>query len=376
MRSIDFGKKFLGLALLFVLSSSAVLANTLSEVTINGVDSGYDIVLKTDSSAEMKKIVNSNDKMSIELKNVQASDTLNTVYNNVANIENVTIQPVSKENLKITFKGEDIAKSKIYFQNVKTVLPSANTEQTIELSQPVNSYRPVYNPENFVVEEEDQTSNPQFNEVLTKLNIDKAMLVSVKNMAKGVVKNTKSSTGGFDVNFITITGIFVIAAALLFKPKKGKEKPQKIGLSQTAMNREISLNEDMTEKMQERRNPMMPATAYGMKAYQQSQKNPYMSLNDNSTGVSGIPRRQLSAAKPVMKKPVQKQAVPVKNTVSNTIRAKKPAAVPQKQLEPSDIDSMKFLESITKIYEKNGRNDLAKGLKDNLKKAQMVRPNL
>ena len=40
-------------------------------------------------------------------------------------------------------------------------------------------------------------------------------------------------------------------------------------------------------------------------------------------------------------------------------------------MEPSDLDSMKFLESITKIYEKNGRTDLAKGLKDNLRKAQM-----
>ena len=110
MRSIDLGKKFLGLALCFALSSSVVLANTLSEVQINADEtSGYDIVLKTDSATEMKKVVSDDNKMYIELKNVQASDSLNTVYNNVANIENVTIQPVSKEDLKITFKGEGIA---------------------------------------------------------------------------------------------------------------------------------------------------------------------------------------------------------------------------------------------------------------------------
>ena len=103
MRSIDLGKKFLGLALCFALSSSVVLANTLSEVQINADEtSGYDIVLKTDSATEMKKVVSDDNKMYIELKNVQASDSLNTVYNNVANIENVTIQPVSKEDLKIT----------------------------------------------------------------------------------------------------------------------------------------------------------------------------------------------------------------------------------------------------------------------------------
>src|SRR5699024_3342804 len=109
MRSIDLGKKILGLALFLALSSSAVLANTLSEVQINAAETGYDIVLKTDNAAEMKKVVCSNDKMVIELKNVQASDSLNTIYNNVANIENVTIQPVSKEDLKLTFKGADIA---------------------------------------------------------------------------------------------------------------------------------------------------------------------------------------------------------------------------------------------------------------------------
>ena len=43
MRSIDLGKKFLGLALCFALSSSVVLANTLSEVQINADEaSGYD----------------------------------------------------------------------------------------------------------------------------------------------------------------------------------------------------------------------------------------------------------------------------------------------------------------------------------------------
>ena len=44
----------------------------------------------------------------------------------------------------------------------------------------------------------------------------------------------------------------------------------------------------------------------------------------------------------------------------------------QSTMDTSDMDSMKFLESITKIYEKSGRSDLAKGLKDNLRKAQLA----
>ena len=377
MRSIDLGKKFLGFALFLALSSSAVLANTLSEVQINADETGYDIVLKTDNAAEMKKVISSDDKMYIELKNVQASDSLNTVYNNVANIENVTIQPVSKEDLKITFKGEGISKSKIYFENVKTNSPGSNPqEETIELGKPMNSYTPVYNPSDFV-EEVDQTSNPQVNEVLTKLNIDRAAVVSAKGLIKKVVNKTKNLAGGFDFNITTLVGIIFIAAALFLRPKNKKESSQKIGLSQTNINREVGINEDMASKVPQKLNPMMPASAYGVKAYQQSQKNPYMTANTMTNGISGIPRRPLAHPKPVMKKPVVKQSVPVqnaKNVTNNTIRNQKTVTpVSSKTMEPSDIDSMKFLETITKIYEKNGRNDLAKGLKDNLKKAQMVK---
>ena len=114
--SIKLGKKLTGLALCLALSAAGVYANTLSEVQINAADSGYAIVLKTDSEARMKKVISSPDKMYIELKDVQASDELNTVYNNVANIENVTIQPVSKNDLKITLQGKDISSGKILFE--------------------------------------------------------------------------------------------------------------------------------------------------------------------------------------------------------------------------------------------------------------------
>ena len=37
--------------------------------------------------------------------------------------------------------------------------------------------------------------------------------------------------------------------------------------------------------------------------------------------------------------------------------------------ETSNVDSKKFLEAMTKIYEKNGRADLAQGLRNNINKA-------
>ena len=180
MRSIvKFGTKLSIAALTVLLGISAAGANTLSEVQINADDNGYNIVLKTDEAAQIKKTVSSGDKMTLELKDVEASPELNTVYNNVANIDNVTILPSSKSDIKIVFKGQDISNSKIYFEEAKTTfsLPAAaQKNESIQLNGPVSSYTPVYNPQALAQQEEmdeDQTANPELNEVLTKMHITK-----------------------------------------------------------------------------------------------------------------------------------------------------------------------------------------------------------
>lgn len=401
MRSIaGLSTKILTTGFALALSVSCAMANTLSEIQINAENnangqSGYGIVLKTDEAAHMKKVINSEDKMSIELKNVDVSPSLNTVYNDVANIDNVTVAPTSKNDIKIVFKGKDIASSKVYFETVKTSsVPSVNETQSIQLSGPVSSYTPVYNPESFAVESEDsQTSNPELNEVLTKMHITRSMLVSVKKYTKRALKKAESS----GVNPITAVGIIAIAAAFALRPRKksadnARKRMSGVGLSaaqnRSNLDREMNLNTRMAAQMNTNNNSLRQG--YGMKAYQNSQRNPYMTSNIASNGVSGIPRRPLSqkTAAPVKRKPVSAQPLssasapvktlrktqvmnnPIQPAVSHTPLQHNSKA--SQRVQESDLDSMKFLESITKIYEKNGRADLAKGLKDNLRKAQMA----
>ncbi len=389
MRSIaDLSTKFLTTGIALALSMTCAVANTLSEIQVNAEQNGYGIVLKTDESAQMKKVVSSSDKMSIELKNVDVSDALNTVYNNVANIENVTIQPVSKSDIKVIFKGKDIAQSKVYFETVKTVAaPLVKETETLKLNGPVNSYTPVYHPEAFVQADESQTANPQLNEVLTKMHVTRNMLLSVKKYAKKAIHKAESS----GINPIAALGVIIVAAAFALRPRgksadTAKQRMAGVGLSaaknQAGLEREIGLNREMAAGLNslgargaEPRG--IASSAYGMKAYQQSQRNPYMTSNVASNGISGIPKRPLpKASAPVKRQPVQARPVsaasaPIQSQVRT--RMSQPiqhTARAQAPLKESDLDSMKFLESITKIYEKNGRTDLAKGLKDNLKKVQ------
>ena len=172
---VKFTTKLSIAGLLVLMGMSAVFANTLSEIQINAEDSGYGIVLKTDETAQMKKTVSAdNNKLTIQLKDVEVSEDLNTVYNNVANLENVTVAPAGKGDIKIIFTGDGIADSKVYFENAQaSVAPlvSSSTGESIQLSAPVSSYTPVYNQESMLEEvQDDQTANPQVNEVLTQMH--------------------------------------------------------------------------------------------------------------------------------------------------------------------------------------------------------------
>ena len=115
MRGIVKFSTKLSIAGLFVLMGmSAGFANTLSEIQIDGTDSGYGIVLKTDEITKMKKTVSAdNNKLTIQLKDVEVSEDLNTVYNDVTNFENVTVAPAGKSDIKIIFTGEGVANSKV-----------------------------------------------------------------------------------------------------------------------------------------------------------------------------------------------------------------------------------------------------------------------
>ena len=396
---VKFTTKLSIAGLLVLMGMSAVFANTLSEIQINAEDSGYGIVLKTDETAQMKKTVSTdNNKLTIQLKDVEVSEDLNTVYNNVANLENVTVAPAGKGDIKIIFTGDGIADSKVYFENSQaSVAPlvSSSTGESIQLSAPVSSYTPVYNQESMLEEvQDDQTANPQVNEVLTQMHVSREMLVNTKSFLKKVVN--KATSG--DINLITILGVIFIIASMMFRPKKKAPQQRQQSLSELLakpktsdrMEREIALNRRMADNMALSRpdglGAVNPVNAgYGIKAYQNSQKNPY-TTNVEPSGISGIPRRkplhtQPAAVKPQHRDIIRQSVAPIKTqpvmnqpvsvspaaTKPRTINVPKTSAV---KSTPSDLDSVKFLESITKIYEKNGRADLAKGLKENLRKAQ------
>lgn len=384
------------LMILVVTAMSASAANkdkinVLNSIEIDSLKDTYAITLDTKSEVNMKRTIQSSNNMILTLKNIKPSKSLNTIYKNAAEVDSVMVEPVGENSLNIIIQANNIANSAVTFNveeegldavNNKSVLGSQTTKKSnkkhsnkdkIVLSAPVDAYAPVYQEE---FDEDDMNS---------------------ENPMTGLIAMLKNFLGQGNVSNIVSTGLIGIILFCGIKLFKKEEPETAIGLAQSLKDRELSLYKDMSmrggvvgpmslERPQESLNiqrpqlskqPVAPQVAkasvnpkagYGMKAYQASTKNPYMS-SDIMMKRLGVP------SQPAQTAPQPKMMSTVGSRVNQSNKMNLGINRPVQNMsapvaKASNIDSMKFLESMTQIYEKNGRSDLAQGLKAGMLKAK------
>lgn len=339
--------------------------NVLQAIQVDGVKDSYNIILKSDDVAEVKKTVQAPNKMILVLNGIRASKTINTIYNNTSSVDSVVVEPNGDDSVKISIQAANVANAGVHFDSLKTPLGVLGNTQSqkkatdeVVLNDPVNSYRPVY--------DEDAEQDSGFS--LSKLAGSKSIA--------DFLKNNKISwfVGSFLLALIVANGLKVI---------KGNDNEIKVGLTQSLKERELELYRNMNQGIQEQTSaPVsnlqnLSGSSYGLRAYQNGTRSPYLSPEIQrprpvTTPVAPTPS---VAPQPAMTRTINPR--PVAQTTMGQIQ--QPAQPVQSvQTAPnmtkpkaSNIDSIKFLESMTKIYEKNGRTDLAQGLKANMKKAKV-----
>lgn len=370
--TLAFGLSFFGTSKAFAID------NVLQAIQIDGVKDSYKIVLKSDDTAELKKTVQAPNKMVLNLYGIRASKSINTIYNNTASVDSVVVEPTGADSVKILIQADNVNNADIQFDTLKTplgVLDNGSQQKAtsqLELNKPMNSYSPVYNDNQ---EEETETSGFSATSIMGS--------TPVKYLKK-ILKSEK-------ISWAIAAGLFAMMLMGGMKSIKGKDNEIKVGLSQSLKERDIDLYRTMGSQ-----NPMAAASLgarqavppiqpqmpqfsaganYGLKAYQNGSRNPYI------TPEIQRPRTNIGQNQPYFQPQAQSRNAGMSTLVQNTIQrsTQAPAVKPQTQTAPqrpsagktTGIDSMKFLESMTKIYEKNGRTDLAQGLKSNIKKAKM-----
>ena len=326
--------------------------NVLQTIEIVPVKDTYNIVLVSDRAVDVKKSVKAPNQITLDLKDIRASKTLNTVYNNVSNVDTVMVEPAGN-GISIFFQAENAQGASVSFDSLAPAMP-AKSEQKVHLSNPVESYAPIYKEDM----EQAKTSS-----LFNRLKNSSA----VEGIRENVDEDTVSDTANKAFSF-GLVGLLVFAVIRLFKRK---EPDMKIGLSQSLNEREIEMYRGNQPIGSSYVNVEKPFTTvnYGLNAYQRENRNPYESeapihnprlrnyvnpaYNQNVQTMSQpMPERPMSQT--AVQQQVRKNTTPV-NTA------------PVNQSNPN-IDNLKFLESMTAIYEKSGRHDLAQGLKASLSK--------
>ena len=327
--------------------------NVLQSIEIVPVKDTYNIVLVSDKAVDVKKTVKAPNQITLNMKDIRASKTLNTVYNNVSNVDTVMVEPAGNNGVSIFFQAENAAGASVSFDSLAPVTPKKAETQSVKLSNPIESYAPIY---------KEDMSQAKTSSLFQRLQKSSA----VEGIKDSVDEDTVSDTANKAVSF-GLVGLLAFAVIRLFKRK---EPDMKIGLSQSLTDREIEMYKGAQQIGSSYVAPEKPFTTvnYGLNAYQRENRNPYESeapihnprlrnfvnpMSQQNVQTMSQPQRQATAVQ---------QAVRKNTTPVNT--------APVNQSNPN-IDNLKFLESMTAIYEKSGRHDLAQGLKASLNKSNL-----
>lgn len=389
-------KKLLLLLAIICFSNVCVQAatdNVLQSIQIDTFKDTYNIILKSDEKPEAKRVINDENKMMLTLKGVRASQELNTVYN-ATNIDSVAVEPAGNDTVNVLIQAQNVSHANLIFDTLDTPLGVLRAQDNkkaeepkqvkkhkkkIVLSHPVRDYRPVF-------EEDDEDS----------MSLDSL----ISNEYASSILSMFKDDGVTNAITILLIGLIILCTVRLFRRNSGKEDNMQVGLSQSLKDREMGLMQDMMsnqqqyqvqQQMQQAPQPqpavIRPEMNYGIRSYQNANKTPYQqamrspymstdikfnnpSLQQKMQEIRNNVQQQQNASRQNLqeKAPVSVASAPLRaNRTAQAGMQQRPISSSPRMTTPqqrvTNMDSMKFLDSMAKIYEKNGRSDLAQGLK-------------
>ena len=332
--------------------------NVLQTIEIVPVKDTYNIVLVSDKAVDVKKTVQDTNKINLTLKDIRASKTINTIYNNVSNVDTVMVEQQGSS-VNIFFQAENAEAATVTFDAltpapVKT--QKTDTKQ-LKLNNPIESYAPIY--------------NEDFQSAKTSKLYDRLKANStITDIKDSIDEASGNDTANKFISYGLLT-LLIVAVTRLFKKK---EPEMKIGLSQQFGNQNAQNYGNPAQFIHPDYHSSVGAKPfttvnYGINTYKNSDRNPYettpIQFHNPKLRQYASQMAPETAAQPVMTKTASGAETAVKSAPKGMTTSVNTAPVNQSN---PNIDNLKFLESMTAIYEKSGRHDLARGLQTSLSK--------
>ena len=355
-------------AIIFISSHvSAFSQNYLNTIQIDSNDGGNQITLKTINGVEVVKEVKSDNLVVLELKNIKADEKLSTIYNNVLHVKNVIVKEPVKNNLQIVIEGENIANTGVVVLPSEIKQSASNKKNNnIILDKPINEYAPI----NSTYDNFDSQNNGILEYLSANFHVNTAKLLYLKRMIKNI-----ASSNNFDFIFYATVFILVMIIGNKFLNKENEKDVKIVGLSSQSLKQQksgfdITINDKTIPTLRGLKSngidtlaSEMASQQYGINEYKKSEKNPY-------TTSLITPSIQPKTQKRPSQQPLTQRRKQQKSTPNNSM-IQKAGTLAQKNIVLENktntiggqIDGQKFLDSMTKIYERSGRQDLAMNLK-------------
>lgn len=353
------------LAISLTTSVAFAAENVIESVEISQHNTGYNLKIRTTEATQIKKRVENKNSAYFELKNVVPADDIDTIYNDVSDLDGVIIQQIDKSKIRIYVNGLGAAKTKATIE-----APANIVKDTKEII--VGAPRSKYSPVNYDSLEESNWDDNEFtlanvinstSEALNNMNIDFMLVLSVAVILISLAGLKKA----FSNKVNSRDDVIGIKGANRVQDNLGAIPVPQSDLLKELKESEIStLNTNYTK-------PNAATQSYALNSYNKAQnKNPYVNNVRKGTTLNQPLRKVSSPMTP--ERP--KYSAPKKNVASQYKNMQNLAttnAIKKHDTKANiNMDNLKFLESVTQIYEKSGRKDLAQGIKSNLSKSKVA----
>lgn len=372
---LNFKKAVFLLVAFFALCVSVCAKESLiTSVTISQpeeLNGAYQLSINADKPAEYKQKVLSQNSMYFDLKNSLSADNLDTVYDNVSGVDALIVQQLENSKVRIYVNGENTSDTRLVF---KTKSSAPNNEQSeITINRPIREYRPTndinaqdlhsdinwdensFNPEHLlssVFGIFDKKSDMTL--VICLLLLVGCVIVSKKIFAKVKIQEEPliGLSSAYKDNFENLPKPAAVQNKILKQPENMQSRYKGMSANYSA----VTQNPYKKQVFNQKSAPVVQNNSirqnYALSAYQKSQKNPYTSATRFADGQNYGQTYQKRPQKPSLEY-VSKTQSEHKSSVSK---------------QGASVENIKFLESVTKIYEQSGRKDLAQGLKAGINK--------
>ncbi len=349
------------------LTTTAVFAteNVIESVEISQHNTGYNLKIRTTEATQIKKRVENKNSAYFELKNVVPADDIDTIYNDVSDLDGVIIQQIDKSKIRIYVNGLGAAKTRATIEAPANIIK--DTKEII-----VGAPRSKYSPVNYETLEESNWDENEFTfanvvnstgEALNNMNIDYMLVLSIAVILISLIGLKKAFSNKMNVQNEAIG---------IKSTKRTQDGLNAIPMPQSDLLRELKESEISTLNTNYTK-PNVATQNYALNSYNKAQnKNPYVNNVRKGTTLNQ-PQRKVSSP---MTPERPKYSAPKKNITSQYKNIQNLAttnAIKKADTKPNmNMDNLKFLESVTQIYEKSGRKDLAQGIKSNLSKSKVA----